>query len=91
MKTDTFKLNGLIIERRESREGPSPYFITYYKNTSRITTNVKSIKRFLKLGRGTETLQQLNDWLESFKTKVTAIPEAAGQVAEATGHVADAA
>ena len=84
MKTDTFKSNGLIIERRESREGPSPYFITYYKNTSRITTDVKSIKRFLKLGRGTETLQQLNAWLESSKSKVTAIPQAAEHVADAS-------
>lgn len=83
MKTHTFKSSGIIIERRESREGPSPYFITYYKNTSRITTDVKSIKRQLKLGRGTETLQQLNDWLESFKTKVTPIPEAAEHVADA--------
>ena len=84
MKTDTFKSNGLIIERRETREGPSPYFITYYKNTSRITTDVKSIKRQLKLGRGIETLQQLNDWLESFSAKVTTIEQP-------TQHVADAA
>jgi hypothetical protein len=83
MKTDTFKCNGLIIERRESREGPSPYFITYYKNTSRITTDVKSIKGQLKLGRGTETLQQLNDWLESFSTKITPIPEASEHTADA--------
>ena len=83
MKTDTFKSNGLIIERRESREGPSPYFVTYYKNTSRITTDVKSIKRQLTLGRGTETLQALNDWLESFKPKVAAIPEASEHTADA--------
>ena len=83
MKTDTFKSNGLIIERRESREGPSPYFVTYYKNTSRITTDVKSIKRQLKLGRGTETLQQLNDWLESFKPKVTPILKASEHTADA--------
>ena len=82
MKTDTFKSNGLIIERRESREGPSPYFVTYYKNTSRISTDVKSIKRQLKLGRGTETLQQLNDWLESFKPKVTPIPKASEHSAD---------
>jgi hypothetical protein len=83
MKTDTFKSNGLIIERRETREGPSPYFVTYYKNISRITTDVKSIKRQLKLGRGTETLQALNDWLESFKPKVTPIPEASEHTADA--------
>jgi len=83
MKADTFKSNGLIIERRETREGPSPYFVTYYKNTSRITTDVKFIKRQLKLGRGTETLQQLNDWLESFKPKVTPIPQASQHVADA--------
>lgn len=69
MKADTFKCNGLIIERRETREGPSPYFITYYKNTSSLTTDVKSIKKQLKLGRGTETLQQLNEWLETFSKK----------------------
>ena len=83
MKTDTFKSNGLIIERRESREGPSPYFVTYYKNTSRISTDVKFIKRQLKLGRGTETLQALNDWLESFKTNVAALPEAKEHTADA--------
>lgn len=83
MKADTFKSNGLIIERRESREGPSPYFITFYKNTSRITTDVKSIKRFLKLGRGTETLQQLNVWLESFKPNVAALPQAKEHLADA--------
>ncbi len=84
MKTDTFKCNGIIVERRETREGPSPYFIIYYKNTSRITIDASSVKRQLKLGRGTETLQQLNAWLESFKPKVTTIPKA-------TEHVADAA
>ena len=84
MKTDTFKSKGIIIERRESREGPSPYFVIHYKNTSRITIDVSSIKRQLKLGRGTETLQQLNAWFESFDSKVAAIPEA-------TGHVANAA
>ena len=86
MKTDTFKSNGLIIERRETREGPSPYFVTYYKNTSRITTDVKSIKRQLKLGRGTETLQQLNDWLESFEPKTVAV-----QMQQSTGHTTHAA
>lgn len=84
MKADTFNLNGLTIERRETREGPSPYFVTYYKNTSRIFTDVKFIKRFLKLGRGTETLQQLNDWLESFEPKITPIQQP-------TEHVANAA
>ena len=84
MKTDTFKSNSLIIERRESREGQSPYFVTYYKNTSRIFTDVKSIKRSLKLGRGTETLQQLNVWLESFEPKITPIQQP-------TEHVANAA
>ena len=84
MKTDTFKSNGIIIERRETREGPSPYFVLHYKNTSRITIDVSSIKRQLKLGRGTETLQQLNAWLESFKPKVATIQQP-------TGHVADAA
>ena len=84
MKTDTFKSNSLIIERRESREGPSPNFVTYYKNTSRIFTDVKSIKRSLKLGRGTETLQQLNVWLESFEPKITPIQQP-------TEHVANAA
>ena len=86
MKTDTFKSNGLVIERRKSREGPSPYFITYYKNTSRITTDVKSIKRQLKLGRGTETLQQLNAWLESFEPKTVAL-----KVKSTSGHTADVA
>ena len=83
MKSDKFTANGIIVERRETREGPSPYFVTYYKNTSRITTDVKSIKRQLKLGRGTETLQQLNDWLESFKPKVTTIPKASEHSADA--------
>lgn len=86
MKTDTFKSNGLIIERSETREGPSPYFITYYKNTSRISTDVSSIKRQLKLGRGTETLQQLNAWLESFNSKTVAL-----KVKSTSGHTADVA
>lgn len=83
MKTDKFQANGIIIERRESREGPSPYFIIYYKNTSCITTDVKSIKKQLKLGRGTETLQNLNAWLESFSAKVTAIKQPAEHTADA--------
>lgn len=86
MKTDTFKSNGLIVERRETREGPSPYFIVYYKNASRITTDVKSIKKQLKLGRGTNTLQQLNEWLESFSPKAVAL-----EIQQTTEHVADAA
>ena len=86
MKADTFKCNGLIIERRETREGPSPYFVTFYKNTSRITTDVKSIKKQLKLGRGTETLQQLNAWLESFEPKTVAL-----EVKQSSGHTVNAA
>ena len=86
MKTDTFKSNGIIIERRESREGPSPYFVIHYKNTSRITVDVSSIKRQLKLGRGTETLQQLNDWLESFEPKTVAL-----KVKSTSGHTTHAA
>ena len=84
MKSDKFQANGIIIERRETREGPSPYFVIFYKNTSRITTDASSIKRQLKLGRGTETLQNLNAWLESFDSKIAALPQA-------TKHTADAA
>ena len=69
MKSDTFKSHGLYIERRETREGPSPYFVIYYKNTSFFTTDVKSIKKQLKLGRGTETSEHFNEWLESFNKK----------------------
>lgn len=83
MKSDTFKSNGLIIERRLTREGPSPYFITYYKNTSRIFTDVKAIKKELKLGRGTETLSALNLWLESFQQKVAVIEPAKDNTAQA--------
>ena len=86
MKTDTFKSNGLIVERRETREGPSPYFVVYYKNVSRITTDVKSIKKRLKLGRGTNTMQQLDEWLESFSAKAVAL-----EIQQTTEHVADAA
>ena len=83
MKSDKFQANGIIIERRETREGPSPYFVIYYKNTSRITTDAASIKKQLKLGRGTETLQNLNAWLESFKPKVTTIKQPAEHTADA--------
>lgn len=69
MKFDKFQVNGIIIERRETREGPSPYFIVYYKNSSTITSDVKSIKKRLKLGRGTTTSQHLEEWLESFNKK----------------------
>lgn len=84
MKSDKFTANGISIERRETREGPSPYFVIYYKNTSCITTDVSSIKRLVKIARGTETLQTLNAWLESFQKKVEAIPAK-------TKHAADAA
>lgn len=88
MKTDSFKSNGLIIERRETREGPSPYFVVYYKNASRIITDVKSIKKQLKLGRGTDTLQQFNGWLETFSPKAVAIEI---QQKQPTEHVENAA
>ena len=86
MKLNKFQANGIIIERRETREGPSPYFVIYYKNTSTITTDVKSIKKHLKLGRGTETLQNLNAWLESFEPKAMAL-----QIQQESGHTANAA
>ena len=88
MKSDTFKSNGLYIERRETREGPSLYFVVCYKNTARIASDVKAVKRLLKLGRGTETLQQLNDWLETFSPKAVAIEI---QQQQSTEHVADVA
>ena len=83
MKSDKFTADGIIIERRETREGPSPYFIVYYKNTSRLTIDPTSIKRQLKLGRGTETLQRLNEWLESFDKKVAPIAKPTDDVADA--------
>ena len=88
MKTHTFKSNALIIERRETREGPSPYFVVCYRNTARITSSIKALKSLLKLGRGTETLQQLNDWLETFSPKAVAVKI---QQKESAEHIADAA
>lgn len=86
MKSDIFKSNGLYIERRESREGPSPFFVVCYKGTARIASDPKALKRILKLGRGTETLQQVNAWLETFSPKTVAI-----EIQQSTGHTANAA
>ena len=88
MKTDTFKSNGHYIERRESREGPSPYFVVCYRSIARITSNPKALKSLLKLGRGTETLQQLNAWLETFSPKTVALEI---QQQQPTEHVANVA
>jgi len=66
---------------------PSSCFITYCKNTSRITTDVKSIKRSLKFGRCTQTLQKINDWLETFGTKTVALEILQQQ---STKHTSDA-
>ena len=88
MKTDTFKSNGLYIERRESREGPSTFFVVCYRNSASIASDPKAIKRILKLGRGTETLQQLNAWLETFSPKTVALEI---QQQQPTEHVANVA
>lgn len=88
MKSDIFKSNGLYIERRESREGPSPVFVVCYRNSASIASDPKTIKRILKLGRGTETLQQLNAWLETFSPKTVAFEI---QQQQPTEHVANVA
>ena len=88
MKSDTFKSNGLYIERRETREGPSPLFVVCYRNSASIASDPKAIQRILKLGRGTETLQELNAWLETFSSKAVALEI---QQQQSTEHVENAA
>ena len=69
MKRQTFERGSIYIERCVTREGPSPYFIVHWKSTSRAYTDPKAVIRMLRLGRGTQTRNDLMEWFDSFEPK----------------------
>lgn len=62
-KTQRFNQSGLIVERHTTREGPSPYFVAYYKNTSMGFFTEIEMLRWLKLPGG-PTRASLEQWLD---------------------------
>lgn len=66
-KTTRFKQDGVIIERHIVKEGPSPYFIGYHRGQSRGFFCAVEMMGWLRLPEGSETLESLREFLQSFE------------------------
>ena len=67
MKPDQFHVPGaLFIERSLHKDGPSPLYVAWKPNTSRMFYNKTSLLKFCAWPKSLPTGQALRDWLDSF-------------------------
>ena len=67
MKSERFTAGELWIERTKQREGPPYVYTCLSGNTSRLFTDPKALLKFVRWPKGTQTGEQLREWLDSFK------------------------
>lgn len=67
--SDRFREDGLIIERHETREGPSPYFVAYHLGESRGFFDTVELMAWLRLQEGDDKLLRLRQWLQALSGK----------------------
>ena len=66
-KPDQFEISGsLWIERSLRREGPSPVYVAWVPNSSRLFYEKKPLLKFCKWPASTQSGQDLRVWLNSF-------------------------
>ena len=67
MKPDRFEIPGsLWIERSLRREGPSPVYVAWVPNSSRLFYDQKRLLKFCKWPASTQSGIALREWLGSF-------------------------
>ena len=69
LKPNTFRAGGLQVHRLISREGPSPTFVLYYRNSAKFFRDPDDIRRYLRLTKGSETRNRLIECFDSFDTE----------------------
>ena len=67
MKSERFVAGELWIERTKQREGPPYVYTCLSGKTSRLFTDPTALLKFVRWPKGTQTGEQLRDWLDSFK------------------------
>ena len=74
MKPDRFEIPGsLFVERSLRKDGPSPVYVAWMPNTSRMFYDKESVLRFCKWPASTPSGVALREWLGAFDD--VAIPE----------------
>ena len=74
MKPDRFEIPGsLFVVRSLRKDGPSPVYVAWLPNTSRMFYDKKSVLRFCKWPASTPSGVALRQWLDTFDD--VAIPE----------------
>ena len=67
-KNDKFIVPGeLYIHRFTAREGPSPYFIVWQKDSARVFTDPKVILKHIKWPVKTPTGDAIREWFKTFE------------------------
>ena len=67
MKPDQFHVpNALFVERSLHKDGPSPLYVAWKPNTSRMFYNKTSLLKFCAWPKSLPTGQALRNWLDSF-------------------------
>jgi len=69
MKSERFTAGELWIARTKQREGPPYVYICLSGKTSRLFTDPKLLLKFVRWPKGTQTGDQLREWLASFEQK----------------------
>lgn len=67
MKSERFTAGELWIERTKQREGPPYVYTCLSGKTSRLFTDPKALLKFVRWPKGTQTGDQLREWLSFFK------------------------
>ena len=67
MKPDIFEIPGsLHVERSLRREGPSPVYVAWTPNTSRMFYEKKPLLKFCRWPASTPSGTALREWLQTF-------------------------
>ncbi len=64
--------NALFVERSLRKEGPSPVYVAWKPNTSRLFYDKTNLLKFCAWPKSLPTGQALRDWLDSFDDQLPA-------------------
>lgn len=68
LKPKRFHIPGtLLIEQHVVREGPSPYFVAWVPNTSKMFYDRKEMMRWIKWPKGTPSREKIDEWLNGLE------------------------
>lgn len=76
MKPETFSIPGsLYIERSLRKEGPSPVYVAWVPNSSRMFYETAPLLKFCKWPKSTPSGQALREWLAQFEQAKEKAPD----------------